>query len=361
MKIAFDAKRLFNNLSGLGVYSRSLVKALLEFMPENEYSLKVHTKHFSNSPFLTDAFKEHASISNALIAGYWRTFELGKEVDEENFEVYHGLSNELPKGGLNKVKKVVTIHDLIAYKHPEWFSLADAKILKAKVNHAIKNSDRIIVPSNFVKRDIQTHFSSAVDKTHVVQEAIEKTDLAPSKTPFTQFDEEPEDFFLFVGNTNPRKNFSLVLAAMMLIQDVTLIAVLTSSKPDAELKKLMQKLIEQKRLIVLEYVSPAELNFLYENSKGLLYPSIEEGFGLPVLEAMQNKCAIITTNNSSMSEVASDAAIYLASNEAEELKLAMLQLMDPTISIPLVKLAEIRAKEFTLERMATETHDVYLS
>ncbi len=361
MKIAVDAKRLFNNLSGLGVYSRALMSGLIELFPKNEYALKVHKKHFKNSSFATGSFSEYADISNALIPAYWRTFELGVEVEKEKYDIFHGLSNELPKGGLNKVKKIVTIHDLIAYKHPEWFSMADAKILKAKVEHVVKKADRIIVPSDFVKRDIDLYFTGASPKTFVVREAVEITRNGLVKSPFSKFVEEPNDFFLFVGNTNPRKNLSLVLEAITLFPEAVLIAVLGNAKPKADQKDLMEKLMKQNRLILFDYLNESELKYLYRYAKGLIYPSIEEGFGLPVLEAMHNNCPVVTTSNSAMSEITADAAIYINSNDKEELKVAMIQLMDSTIADSIIEKANMRVDEFTIQRMARETNDIYLS
>ena len=360
MKIAFDGKRFFNNSSGLGVYSRSLFEALKSHLPDHEYKLLVHENYVKKSPYVTPNLSDHIVTSSSVVPSVWRSYKMGMLADDLNCEVFHGLSNELPQGGLKKSLKVVTIHDLIAYKNPQWFGKLDAKILKAKVEFAIKKADRIIVPSNYVLQDINRFFNWAIPKTTVIYEAVQE--LEPELEPSTIADLGfSNPYFLFVGNYNVRKNFTLLLNALDRKNDLRVVALMGNSRCSPKQRKLVERFETNGQLIVLSYKSASELKNLYRQAQALIYPSLEEGFGLPILEAMQNACPIITTKDSSMTEIASDAALYIDPFRVDDLLNAIKEISKSDVRNAKNQFALLQLKNFTTQKMAKETFHVYAS
>ena len=130
MNIGFDAKRLFHNQTGLGNYSRDLVRILHQYYPDNRYVL------FNPKPKKNPRFQLSSSQIIEInpkgfwknIKSLWRSWGMSTTFNKQQLDIYHGLSGELPIGIPNKVKKVVTIHDLIFLRHPEWYNALDVKI-----------------------------------------------------------------------------------------------------------------------------------------------------------------------------------------------------------------------------------------
>ena len=137
MKLAFDAKRLFNNHTGLGNYSRSLVRNLQDLFPTIDYHLFTpEKKQSSSTAYFFEAQKFHVHESKARIKAYWRSFSIVKDLQKAGINIYHGLSNELPHNINNSgIKSVVTIHDLIFKIYPETYSIGERLIYDLSLIH----------------------------------------------------------------------------------------------------------------------------------------------------------------------------------------------------------------------------------
>ena len=152
MRIAFDGKRFFNNGSGLGNYSRDLVRILATYFPENQYII------FNKNP--SERGKEILNLPNVLFketskGNFSRQFKMGKNAQNIDADIFHGLSGELPLKWNNKpIKKIVTIHDLIFLRFPKYYSFFDRKIHFWKFKNAAQQADLIIAISEQTKRDI---------------------------------------------------------------------------------------------------------------------------------------------------------------------------------------------------------------
>ncbi|MCB0662568.1 MAG: glycosyltransferase, partial [Saprospiraceae bacterium] len=156
LTIGFDAKRLYQNFTGLGNYSRSLVSDLQRFYPDNSYHLYSPgvKKRPSTLPFLeNDHFKNH--IYSGVLGSWWRTYGIVKDLKKEKLDLFHGLSHELPEGieRLN-LKTVVTMHDMVIRKHPDLFPWMDRQIYEKKFESACKRADHIIAISESTKMDV---------------------------------------------------------------------------------------------------------------------------------------------------------------------------------------------------------------
>ena len=178
MKVGFDAKRYFNNQTGLGNYSRWLIDGITTSQQVTPllFTKKVtYDKHQIQSP--SGFWKKVPSL--------WRVFKLSDEIRKSNLKVFHGLSNELPYGihRLDSIKKIVTIHDLIFKRYPNTYPIIDRLIYNKKVNYAQKVADVIIVPSIQTKNDLHQYYGTSRDKIKVVPLSLlaRKTALETTK------------------------------------------------------------------------------------------------------------------------------------------------------------------------------------
>src|SRR5688572_23443797 len=147
MKIGFDAKRYFHNNTGLGNYSRTLVKGLTQYYPEHDYYLfnPKASRQFQKEPVANVHEVRPSGFIDSKLSALWRSKGVKKELHSLNIDLYHGLSHEIPVG-INemKIKSVVTIHDLIFERYPEQFGKIDVQIYRKKFTYACRNANRIV-------------------------------------------------------------------------------------------------------------------------------------------------------------------------------------------------------------------------
>ena len=324
MKIAFDAKRLFNNHTGLGNYSRTLVTNLSIYEKIDQYIL--FAPNTTDSQYLSKF--QHLDIVDPRpnISAYWRSFGIHKDLNKLNLDIYHGLSNELPFSSSKiKAKKIVTIHDLFYEKYPQDFSLIDRNIYKLKTEFACKKADHIIAISEATKRDI-IEFTGTPDKKITV--------LYQSCNPYfsTYFPDEieddfltnlPEKFFLYVGTLNKRKNLISILRAMKSLhfsERIPLVVVGTGSK---KYTKYLRSFVLANKLetcvFFLGSLVNNKLKKLYKKADFLCLPSSYEGFGIPIIEALSCGTPVLSSRTSAMPEAVGPCGMLVDPTDNMEL------------------------------------------
>ncbi|HCD68623.1 MAG TPA: hypothetical protein DEQ56_09130 [Bacteroidetes bacterium] len=296
MKIGFDAKRYFSNSTGLGNYARWLINSLPQDQIESILYQPKSTGKSSPAPisFPKSWYKWVPSL--------WRSKFICKQLQNEHLDVYHGLSNELPFGIHKlKLKTVVTIHDLINLRYPENYGVIDRFIYKKKLDYAQKYATKIVVPSEQTKKDLLYFFDTDPNKIEVIPlslpkpRAIEKTvDLS--------------DYILCVSGFSKRKNLEALLEAYKHVPGK--IRLLLVGKGGDTTSQIQRKSKEDNRIEIRQNVTDKELSQLYSDALFCVYPSLFEGFGLPILEAFLHGKTAATSNISSMPEVGGDAATY---------------------------------------------------
>lgn len=367
MKIGFDAKRLYMNSSGLGNYSRNLVANMNKLYPTNEYVLftpqqNQKYKSFCGNPYVNVL---PAGFLNRTFSSKWRSSTIISQINDQKLDVYHGLSNELPYTIADfKGKKVVTIHDLIFIRFPHYYSAFDRANYRKKVTSACLMADVVIAISHQTKNDLIEFLGIDASKIHVVYQSCEevfwnhKTEQDQSVIALNNL---PENYILYVGTVEPRKNLLELVKALELV-DVPLVVVgrLKSSYG----KKVMETIEALKltnKIHFVQNVSNNQLAALYANAKCLVYPSSFEGFGLPVLEAMVCGCPVITGKNSSLVEVGGDSVTYIEQvSDVENIALELGNLVNS--SDLLNKRREqglLRAQEFSVQKWVTGTFELY--
>jgi len=313
MKIGFDAKRAFLNESGLGNYSRTTINALNSYFPDNHYVLftpKINKELFPNYNDF-DIISPDSSFSK-IFKSLWRSFSLTGQLTKHKIDIFHGLSNELPEGIHNtKVPSVVTIHDLIFMRYPDFYKLVDRNIYFRKVKYACDAATRIIAISNQTKEDLMHYFKVNPEKIETVHQAIapiyfEKKDSNNLREKY----ELPENFILSVGTIEHRKNqLTLLKAIHNEKMDTPVVFIGEPTIYASDLLKYISENNMDDKVKFLTKVPEDDLAGIYRLAEVSVYISLFEGFGLPIIEAMASGCPVITSNISCLPETAGDAGL----------------------------------------------------
>lgn len=334
MNIGYEAKRIFHNTTGLGNYSRDLVKILSTYYPENSYKL-YNPKPGKNSLFTPVAPVEEklpSKLKDRFFNKYWRRKNVIKDLERDNIQIFHGLSGEIPIGLHKKnIKSVVTIHDLIFLRYPEFYTRLDRSIYKKKFRHAASEADVIIAVSEQTKRDIVTFLDVEESKITVIYQGCQKeykklySPEVIQKT-LKKF-QLPQDYILNVGTVESRKN---VLSAVKAIKDIDTHLVIVGSLTSYG-KKVQEYIKAEKleeKITFLKGLSTYELAILYQGATLFIYPSIFEGFGIPIIEALFSKTPVITTNYGCFPEAGGPDSVYVDPNNINGITKTINQLLD---------------------------------
>ncbi|MDD3686859.1 MAG: glycosyltransferase family 1 protein [Bacteroidales bacterium] len=366
MKIAFDAKRAFLNRSGLGNYSRDIIRSLHDFYPEVSCVL------FSPTPqtdLLEEKYRRNVicpATSNSLKASYWRSYKMGNDIATLNPDIYHGLSNELPVNiSKSKAIKVVTIHDLIFIKFPQLYSLIDRKIYYRKFYRACKDADKIIATSIQTKEDIIKYFGIDERKIEVVYQScannfngqFDQLELENIREKYSL----PNRYVLTVGTVEKRKNALNVIKAIYYF-NLDIDYLLVGRKTDYA-KEILDWAQEHKisyRLHFVDNISNADLPAIYKMAEVFVYPSIYEGFGIPIIEAFNAGVPVITGDKGATAEVGGKAAIQVDVLNPKNIGVAIKSVCESSdLKFQLISEGIERAELFSRENVTKELYNFY--
>ncbi len=312
MKIAFDAKRFFHNTSGLGNYSRDLVRVLSQYYPENEYLLINRNTSERGKEILE---KSNVQFIESSKGKFSRQFKMGKDAQKQHADIFHGLSGELPlQWDQTPVKKVVTIHDLIFMRYPRYYSFFDRKIHLWKFKKAAQSADQIIAISEQTKQDIIRYLNVPENKIDVIYQGCHHAFKENQPEELIHKTREkfslPERFILNVGTIEERKNLLNIVKAVT-TTDIPLVVVGRKTKYYKKIRDFILKNKMEHQVHFLEGVSMDELAVIYKLADIFVYPSFFEGFGIPVIEALFSKTAVITSNTSCLPEAGGNDSMYI--------------------------------------------------
>lgn len=364
MKIGFDAKRAFLNSSGLGNYSRTTLTALLEYYPENHYLLftpKIIPDLFNHYRKF-DVISPDSSLSK-IFKSLWRSFSVSRYLEKHEVDIFHGLSNELPEG-VNKynVPAVVTIHDLIFMRFPEFYKAIDRNIYYRKVKYACNAATKVIAISKQTKEDLIRYFEIPEGKIEVVYQAINPVFFTRQNTDAIREKYNlPEKFILSVGTLESRKNqLSILMAIQQHKINLPVVFVGNPTSYSAQLLKYVEENKMEKQVRFLTGLPETDLAGLYQAAELSVYISLFEGFGLPVIESMASACPVITSNVSVLPETAADCAILCDPHNQNELGLQIQRITEnDSLRKELVDKGSERAKVFHPEKYAQNLVSLY--
>ncbi len=327
MRIGYDAKRIFHNTTGLGNYSRDLVRILSTYYPDNQYFLyNPKTPRVTRLQLAKNMIvKMPTSFFSKLLPSLWRSKFITNDITKDKIDIYHGLSGELP-AGIDKIpaKSVVTIHDLIFIRFPELYKPIDRKIYTKKFKKAAQIANIVVAISEQTKQDIIKFLDISSEKIQVIYQgchhAFKQEYDEDLKKALRQKYNLPEQFLLNVGTIEERKNAFTIVKA---IQNTSHKLVIVGRKtPYAQqITDFIEQHNMQNQVIFLEGLKLEELALLYQMASIFIYPSIFEGFGIPIIEAIYSKTPVITNKNGVLPEAAGKDSYFLTNvNDANEMR-----------------------------------------
>ena len=359
MRIAFDAKRAYHNHRGLGNYSRDVIRLMTTYAPDEEYLLFARpTERYTFPDTRTIAPKGLWKAFPSL----WRSF--GCVGQMKDVDLYWGLSGELPFGiHRTGVKTIVTIHDVIFLRYPDLYSATYRLLFTRKMQYALRVADVIVAISEQTKRDIIDFFGIDARRIQVVyqgcnnrfREPVTDTKVEETKARYHL----PERYLLAVGAIEPRKNLRRLIEAMSLAKiNLPLVAVGGKNAYADRLASEAQALgVDLRYLHDLPF---SELPAIYKGAEVFCYPSIFEGFGIPILEAMCVGTPVLTSTGSCFGETGGDAALYADPLNAEEIATQLTKILaDETLREQMRAKGKEQASKFTDEKVANNLIQVF--
>jgi glycosyltransferase involved in cell wall biosynthesis len=350
MKIAYDAKRLFQNFTGLGNYSRTLIETLAHFYPEHEYHL--FAPKTSNVPRVQKSLQAPSVWTHfpqgfwRYLPSLWRAYGIGQDLAQSDISIFHGLSHELPLSIPAKMRTVVTIHDLIHERYPTFYPLIDRRIYSFKFKRACQIADTVVAISEQTKQDIIDFYKIDASKIQVIYQScdpifyknpepkrlsdgITSQDLARLKHAHLKKKYGlPDQFMLYVGTVNERKNLRTLIKSLQIIGnqlDIKLVVVGNGGSYFAKMKQAVQDLGLENRVVFLPKIEFTDLPSLYKMARLFILPSFFEGFGIPIVEALWSGTPVITSTGSCFAEAGGANSIYVNPHDAEAIADAILK------------------------------------
>lgn len=380
MKIGFDAKRAFNNKSGLGNYSRDVIRALMA-KPENE--LFLFTPKQDASVFSLEAFETKEEDPKPVYArfemiepeepidqwlkSYWRSFSIIKQAYRKKIDIFHGLSNEIPFTLSKPIKSVVTIHDLIFKRYPEWYKPFDRVMYNWKFKSACQNADKIIAISEQTKSDIIEFYGTDASKIEVVYQTCNSAFKVKADTGLMAKVKEkyqlPEAFLLNVGTIEPRKNaLNIVKALHQQKIDAPLYIIGRNTAYAESIKAYLSEHDLNQQVKILHEVSNEELPVFYQLAKTFIYPSTFEGFGIPIIEALYSGTPVITSEGGCFSEPGGPNSLYVEVGNIEALSAAISKVWkDEALAQIMSEKGLEYVQKFNTDKVIEDLYKVYQS
>ncbi len=383
MRIGIDCRKILNpeagEVGGVAHYTHYLVLELVKLDPNNEYTLFFDHRIVDTKPYEAPnvrirrfpfyQYKRYLPLaySHMLISAF---------VSRERLDVFHAPSTVLPY--LYRGRTVITVHDFAIYEHPEWFPSKyfsrQQLSTSVLVPQSVKSAAHIIAISEYTKRDLQRHFHVNEKRVSVIPLGVTVTSVSLRQVEKTRSKFKlPQEYFLFLGTIEPRKNIVGLIRAFQRAFDglsaakTLVIAGGRGWRNESIFKTIasINKSFEPWRdghppVRFLGPVSHEDKLALIAGSRAFVWPSLYEGFGLPVLEAMELGTPVLTANTTSLPEVAGDAALLVNPISEHEIARGLVQLDgDEQFRRSLIEKGKARARQFPWSETVRKTLEVY--
>ncbi len=366
MRIGYDAKRIVRNGTGLGSYGRTLINSLSAIDGFDQFLLYAPDE---GQEYLREQIVMRPNVSFHYPANAhfrfqrdaWRTRGIVSDLVKDNVTLYHGLSGELPVG-IKKagIPSVVTIHDLIFMRHPEYYKWMDVQIYKRKFYATLQEATRIIAISECTKRDIIHYGDFPEEKITVIyQSASKKFNTAEELSCSTLLD-WVEDYFLQVGTIEERKNaMESVQALEYLPNNLHLVLAGRETAYAEQVRRYASMHGLTDRLHILSGVSNDELAKIYRHAKCFVYPSRYEGFGIPIIEAIQSGLPVVAATGSCLEEAGGPDSLYVSPDSPRQLAEAVEKLVGSPNRQQIVERARQYVRRFENSDVAGQVLELY--
>ncbi len=364
--IGYDGKRAVLNFTGLGNYSRLIIESVANALPRAR--LRVYTPRTSDNPRL----RPMLSLPNVTLAtpagkvwqhlrATWRSYGITSQIREDKIAVYHGLSGELPfniaKAG---IPSVVTVHDLIFRRHPEYYKPIDRTIYDYKFRRACHDSTRIIAISERTKLDIIEYYGIDPDKIDVIYQGCDPQFIrdVPSREieMVRSIYHLPERYIVSVGTVEERKNQLLAAKALrQLPADISLVIVGRKTPYAAAIQAYANSHDISHRVIMIDNAPFTHLPALYAGAVASTYTSRYEGFGIPVIESIGVGTPCVVATGSCLEEAGGPYTPAVDPDSPEALAHALLGIIGGNVDIDKLRsyISRFNAADFTHQIIET--------
>lgn len=365
MKIGIDAHAVEREGSGNCTYISNLLLALKEIDDKNEYILYATDKNHA----FYDSFNGSLNfrIRQLIVKNpFFRIpFFLARQTYKDFLDILHVQYNAPP---IHKGKLVVTIHDLGFLHLPETFSRSEAMRLKILTKFTANKSEKIITGSEYSKNDIIRSYGIDGKKIAVIpygvsQDFDSNKDSQETLAVLKKYN-IPDKYMLNVGRLNPRKNFTSLVQAFNKLKKThplphKLVIVGIEDYNTSQILRSIKE-IDKGDILFTGFVAKVDLPFIYSQAEIFIYPSLFEGVGLPILEAMKSGVPVVTSNTTSLQEIVQDAAITVDPLDVEALSQAVWTLLsDSRLREDYIEKGLVRSQDFSSEIMAQQMIEIY--
>lgn len=367
---AFDAKRIFRNLTGLGNYSRLVVEQLAAALPEVRMQLFTPTATaVERASRLLGMSNVETVLPDNIMFGkaFWRSFGITRQLSAIRPSLYHGLSNELPLNIVNSgVPSVVTIHDLIYRRLPYCYKAVDRHLYDFKYRRACENATRIIAVSRRTRDDIVEFYNINPEKIDVVYQGCDEP--FRRHIPADKIEDcrrrynLPSRYIIQVGTVERRKNLELTVKAIAALSPELHLVVVGRDHYGylSHIKELVNRLRINDRVTFLQDLPFADLPPIVAGAEVAAYPSRYEGFGIPVLEALSAGVPVVAATGSCLEESGGSAALYVDPDDVGGMVHALCALTDGSFDrSEIVARGKKHAALFDNSRIADNILNVY--
>ena len=363
MKIGMNLLDLYpGKIGGMEQYVRNFIDFFSK--NSNDDMIYLFLNEQSYETFLVNSKK----IRKYLIYSDSRhEYIIGNIVDKEKIDIWFcPLLSLFPR--YISIPKITTIPDIQHKYYPQFFSDEVMKFRDLEFPFAIKNSDLIITISEFSKKTIEENYKVDEDKIYVtyldsdssfndilIQEKQEAVKLKHNL---------PIKYFFYPANTWEHKNHKNLFRALAIYKEkydekVRLVLTGANLKENRKLITLIKELNIGENVISLGYIEQSDMPYIYRGSSALVFPSLFEGFGIPIIEAFKSQCPVVCSKSASIPEIAKDAVLYFDAENPEDISEKMNQILNPEISSKLISKGILRAQKFSWEKNYNKTMDVF--
>ena len=368
IRVAFDGRIVRDQMTGIGRYSLDLLRGFAAAKLPVEMVVLQATDLAPDHPLHElPALAEPPTTFELVPVDVPRTsihqhFRMASVLRRIDHDLYHYPHFDVPLGGPKPT--VITVHDLKYVRYPELLqSWARGLYLRWMMQRGTRAAAGIVAVSEATRADVCELMRIPPERVFTVHEASGSLP-APEAQGLRQLELEP-GYFLFVGERRPHKNLARLIEAYASVRQShaaapRLVIVGHAWSADRSAEQAVERLGLTSAVRLLDRVSDGQLAALYRGARAFVLPSLYEGFGIPLLEAMEMGLPVVTSNVSSMPEIAGDAALLVNPLEPDSIAAAMLRLLsEPALERELSARGQARARQFSWEHAARETLAVY--
>lgn len=378
MRVSLELQPCLRTKSGIGIYTYEISKALQNI---NNLELIGDMFNYRDKRNFNDYIKDiNFRINTCSLLSYgvyrriWNYVPLKyNSLFDDKSDIYHFFDYVVPPRIKGKV--ITTIHDMTYELYPNIVEKKTLNRIKTGIQYSVDRADKIITISESSKKDIVKFLNISESKISIVSPGVDYNLYNKNYTDLTKRNvrlkyDLPIRYILYMGTLEPRKNIETIIKAFGLFKkeidlsgkDIKLVIAGKKGWMFESIFNLVNKLNLQDEIVFTDYVDEVDKPIIYKMASLFVFPSLYEGFGIPVLEAMASSVPVITSNVSSLPEVAGNAAMLIDPIDISSIAKYMKKIIqDNNFSYDLIKKGHIQAQSFTWDMSARKLYEVYKS